>query len=276
MNHHDHNATETGDMEHPPMGVSMSSRGYTLSPVSAPADLHSEGQLEFMILDGSGEPVRRYTKAHEQDLHLIVVRSDGAHFRHVHPVLDASTGVWSLPWAWTAAGSYRLYADFTPAASEAAQIVLSRTVDVAGSYEPERRTTAQTGDAVGGFDVTIDGTLTVGHAQPLTVSVHRDGVPVSTVQPYLGAFGHLVALREGDLAYLHVHPSGTAPEPGDTGGPTITFGAQAPTEGRYYLYLDFQVDNAVHTAEFVLEAVREGSTAPESNAIRHEHPKPTR
>jgi hypothetical protein len=32
------------------------------------------------------------------------------------------------------------------------------------------------------------------------------GRPVGGLQPYLGAKGHLVALREGDLAFLHVHP----------------------------------------------------------------------
>ena len=40
----------------------------------------------------------------------------------------------------------------------------------------------------------------------LTLTVTKDGQPVTDLQPYLGAYGHLVALRAGDLAYLHVHP----------------------------------------------------------------------
>ena len=36
-------------------------------------------------------------------------------------------------------------------------------------------------------------------------AVTRDGRPVA-VEHYLGAKGHLVALRQGDLAFLHVHP----------------------------------------------------------------------
>lgn len=46
---------------------------------------------------------------------------------------------------------------------------------------------------------------------------------VTDLKPYVGAFGHLVALRAGDLAYLHVHPDGapgdgrTAPGPGGPG-----------------------------------------------------------
>ncbi|NKX51639.1 hypothetical protein HER39_13910, partial [Arthrobacter deserti] len=48
----------------------------------------------------------------------------------------------------------------------------------------------------------------------LTVIVTRGGQPVKTLEPYLGAYGHLVALRAGDLAYLHVHPEGAAPAAG--------------------------------------------------------------
>ena len=73
------------------------------------------------------------------------------------------------------------------------------------------------------------------------------------LQPFLGAAGHLVALRTGDLAYLHVHPmdDSAGRSPSD---PQVVFTAEAPTPGRYLLYLDFQVDGQVHTAEFVVDA----------------------
>ena len=56
----------------------------------------------------------------------------------------------------------------------------------------------------------------------------------------LGAGGHLVALREGDLAYLHVHPSGEG----------VAFEADLEPRSRYRLYLQFKHDGRVHTAEF--------------------------
>jgi hypothetical protein len=61
-------------------------------------------------------------------------------------------------------------------------------------------------------------------------------------------------LREGDLAYLHAHPQGAAPTAGSISGPQISFMAEPPTPGRYLLYLDFQVDGQVHTAQFVVDA----------------------
>lgn len=238
-------------------GVSLSAGGFTLTPVSAPAAAGEAGELSFRILDGAGSPVTAYTPQHEKELHLIVVRGDGAQFRHVHPVLDRATGTWSLPWTWDAAGSYRVFADF--AASGADPVALTRTVDVAGSFTPAApATTAQT--TVDGFDARISGDLVPGSRSELTVTISRGGAPVTTLQPYLGAFGHLVALREGDLAYLHVHPEGEslrqAQGPGgeELSGPEVRFAAHVPTAGRYLLYFDFQVDGSVHTAAFVLDA----------------------
>src|SRR5699024_11976515 len=91
-----------------------------------------------------------------------------------------------------------------------------------------------------------------------------NGAPVSELEPYLGAFGHLVALRDGDLAYLHVHPHGEVPAAGETSGPDIVFEATAPTSGRDLLYLDFQVAGQVHTAPLVLAASPDRGTVGEA------------
>src|SRR5699024_680787 len=86
-----------------------------------------------------------------------------------------------------------------------------------------------------------------------------NGEPVTELEPYLGAFGHLVALRQGDLAYLHVHPHGEAPQAGETSGPQVPFEATAPTPGRYLLFFDCQVDGQVYTAPLVSETTSAGS-----------------
>ena len=101
--------------------------------------------------------------------------------------------------------------------------------------------------------MTLRGGLAAGRSSRLTFTVTRNGRPVTDLRPYLGAYGHLVALRQGDLAYLHVHPDG---EPGDgktKPGPAVTFHAEAPSAGTYRLYLDFQHGSRAHTAEFTVE-----------------------
>ena len=91
----------------------------------------------------------------------------------------------------------------------------------------------------------------VGRETGLTFTVSRGGAPVTGLQPYLGAFGHLVSLRAGDLAYLHTHPE-TEAHDGATGGPDVRFATTFPTAGAYRLFLDFQVDGVVRTAAFTV------------------------
>ncbi|MGC0362762.1 hypothetical protein ABH922_000746 [Rhodococcus sp. 27YEA15] len=238
-----------------PAGLEISARGYTLDEIRAPGRAAEPGTLSFRILDADNAPVRHFDTLHEKKLHLIVVRSDTSQFRHVHPAL-ADDGTWSIDWAWPTAGTYRVFADFAP--TDGNQLTLGRNVDVAGELEPAPLPLQSTASTVDGYTVTLHGDLSVAGG-PLTLSVARDGAPVTDLDPYLGAYGHLVALRTGDLAYLHVHPEG---EPGDgvtAAGPDISFHAQAPSEGTYRLFLDFQHRGVVHTAEFTVPAT---TTAP--------------
>lgn len=250
-----------------PRGVTLAAGGYQLGPVSAPAAVGSAGTLSFTISDAGGKPLQDYAASHTKDLHLIMVRTDGSEFRHVHPE-RAADGSWSIPWTWKAAGTYRVFADFVPGGSTD-QLTLTRTIDVAGpvtaAAAPAETRTAH----VDGFDVTIAGDLRAGASSELTLSVAKNGVPVTTLQPYLGAFGHLVALRDGDLAYLHVHPEGADPQPGQLSGATVEFAAEAPSSGRYLLYFDFQVDGAVHTAAFVLPASGAPGESPGGDSHGH-------
>lgn len=261
--HADHEAAATG--HDGVRGVALAEAGYVFGPVRAPATTGEAGTLAFEVRGPDGEPVTDFTGSHGKDLHLVVVRTDGSAFRHVHPTMDAD-GTWSLPWRWDAAGTYRVYADFVPGTD--GPLTLTRTVEVAGEVRPVPAVpTAAT--SVDGYDVRLSGDLVAGTASELELTVSRGGEPVEELQPYLGAFGHLVALREGDLAYLHVHPEGAEPAAGDLSGPTIRFVAQAPTAGRYLLYLDFRVGGTVRTAPLVVDAAGPGADPPSGEPGPH-------
>ncbi len=233
-------------------GVTSAQGGYRLSRVAVPGAVDRTGTLSFRILAADGEAVTRFATSHEKQLHLIVVRTDGTQFRHVHPTMDTD-GTWSLPWEWAAAGTYRVYTDFVPETDGAAEpITLTRTVDVGGQFTPAAPA-ATTTATVAGYTVDLTGEVTAGASSELTFSLSKDGEPATNLEPYLGAFGHLVALRDGDLAFLHVHPEGDEPAAGELSGQDIEFAAKAPTPGRYLLYLDFKIDGQVHTARFVVD-----------------------
>ena len=240
--HTDHEA-DAGSSVEEPGGLAVSSEGYTLRVVSRPL-AGIDRPLRFVVEGPDGEAVTTYDEVHEKRLHLIKIRRDGADYQHVHPTL-APDGTWTARLT-LAPGSNRLIADFTP--TDGPELVLGTDVEVDGAYAPiDTVPITRTGRA-DGYRVELDGDLAAGESTLLTATVTRRGEPVTDLQPYLGAHGHLVALREGDLAYLHVHPE----ESGS--GPDIGFVTEVPSAGRYRLFLDFRHRGTVRTVGFTLSA----------------------
>ncbi|MEU4676464.1 hypothetical protein [Micromonospora sp. NPDC023737] len=227
-------------------GLAVSAGGYTFAPLVTGFTPGREAQFRFQIRDAQRKPVTRFAIVHDKPMHLIVVRRDLSGFQHLHPTM-AADGTWSVPLTLPQPGTWRAYADFTAVADNGAQTAVTLGVDlaVAGGYEPRPLPAAATSTTVGGFTIDYQGTPQVGATVPLTFRVAADGT-TATLERYLGAYGHLVALREGDLGYLHVHP-----EPQLVDG-TVRFWLTTPGPGRYRLYLDFQVAGVVRTAEFTV------------------------
>lgn len=250
-----------------PGGLQVTQDGYTLDLAANRFAADKNVPLRFRILDPSGASVTRYVENHDKLLHLIVVRNDLADFQHVHPELDA-TGTWRVPVNLSRAGDYRVFADFTADGGPA--LTLGANLHVAGQYDPQPLPAVSASAVVDGYVVTLHGAPKVDESSMLTMTVSRDGSPVTDLQPYLGAYGHLVALRASDLAYLHVHPMG---EPGDgvtPAGPDIGFHTAFPSKGDYRLFLDFQHQGVVRTAEFTV-SVDDGETAPATQPGQTEH-----
>ncbi|MBC7299744.1 MULTISPECIES: hypothetical protein [Nocardia] len=241
-----------------PGGLMVTDQGYTLELDKPNTTTAAQTPISFRILDATGAPVTKYQTSHDKDLHLIVVRRDMAGFQHVHPVLDPA-GTWSVPLNLSRAGDYRVFADFTPAGGS--NLTLGADLRVAGNYDVQALPAPAATARVGEYEITLTGTITPGAASPVTLSVSRNGAPVTDLQPYLGAYGHLVALRAADLAYLHVHPEG-APGDGVTpAGPGVDFVVNAPSTGDYRLFLDFQHQGVVRTAEFTLSVTTSNEAA---------------
>ncbi|MEU9579088.1 hypothetical protein [Streptomyces chilikensis] len=243
----------------PPGGLEVSKDGYTLDLETPRIEAGEKTSLRFAVMrDGTGRKVTAYEREHGKDLHLILASRDLAVYRHLHPT-RAADGTWSTPVDLPKAGSYRVFADFKPKGGEA--LTLGADLAASGPYEPGELPEHSTTAKVDGYKVKLGGTLTQGEHSEITLTVTKNGKPVRDLQPYLGAYGHLVALRSGDLAYLHVHPNG---EPGDgktEPGPEVSFTATAPSAGAYRLFLDFKHEGKVRTAAFTVHA---GGAADES------------
>ncbi|SDY90385.1 hypothetical protein SAMN05444365_10477 [Micromonospora pattaloongensis] len=232
-----------------PAGLAVAERGYALTPAATTVPAGDRVPFTFTITAPDGAPVRDFTVSHEKELHLIVVRRDLTGFQHVHPARDAA-GTWSVPLDLSAAGTYRVFADFTPAALGDG-LTLGTDIAVAGGFTPAPLPAPAATAIVQGYEVRMEGTPQAGRESELTFTVRRDGREVTDLQPYLGAYGHLVSLRDGDLAYLHTHP-GQEAHAGEPGGPQVRFTTTFPTGGAYRLFLDFRHGGVVRTAEFTV------------------------
>ncbi|MFI9008059.1 hypothetical protein ACIGNX_12580 [Actinosynnema sp. NPDC053489] len=241
----DHGGTVAETAQDQPAGLASSRGGYTLTPTDPTP---TAGTFSFRVVGPDGAAVTAFDVEHDQRMHLIAIRRDTSGYRHVHPAM-APDGTWTVPLALTDGGTYRVFADFTPTGGEA--LTLGVDVNVPGAFEPRSYTPSRVA-RVDGYEVRLDGDLVPGRASPVRLTVSRGGTPVTDLEPYLAAYGHLVALREGDLAYLHVHPEGAPGDGRTSAGPEIGFVAEVPSAGRYRLFLDFRHDGVVRTAEFTV------------------------
>ena len=256
---------EEGHSEEPAAtasGLAVSQDGYSLDVERTHLTAGAATPFRFRVMDEGGRVVRDgFELEHDRRLHLIVVRRDTATFQHLHPRKDGE-GTWSLDLRLPDAGVYRLYADFK---IDGKQRTLATDLFVAGRFRPERLPAPEPIDRTGELDVELAAPgLRAGREVELTFAVTRDGRPFEQLQPYLGAKGHLVALREGDLAYLHVHPTegGEAHEHADgstsseTHANEVKFAATFPTAGSYRLFLQFTTGGEVRTVAYTVEVPR--------------------
>ncbi|XVS61951.1 hypothetical protein ACQPYE_27230 [Actinosynnema sp. CA-299493] len=260
----DHGDAVAGAEQDQPAGLASSRGGYTLTPVDTTLTAGTTDTFSFRITGPDGAAVTAFDVEHDKRMHLIAVRRDTSGFRHVHPEM-AADGTWTVQLPVSGAGSYRVFADFKPTGGEA--VTLGVDVTAAGQFEPQQYTPSRVAQ-VDGYEVRLDGELKPGEASPVRLTVSRGGTPVTDLEPYLGAYGHLVALRQGDLAYLHVHPEGTPGDGKTAAGPEVAFVSEVPSAGGYRLFLDFQHGGVVRTAEFTVttEGIQGQQPAPTPTA----------
>lgn len=236
-------ATDEMSMAADPIrGLSVSENGFTLDLARRAAQRDKTFELSFRILGKDGRPVRRFDLEYTKRMHLIVVRRDLSGFQHLHPRLS-SDGTWTTPLTLPESGTYRVFADFSV---DGSPTTLADDLQVDGAVRSRELPPPSKSAETDGFRVRLtDGTVRADEESALTFDVTRDRRPVP-LQDYLGAKGHLVALRQGDLAFLHVHPDANS----------LLFEATFPTADLYRLFLQFRVAGEVHTVAFTLEVIR--------------------
>jgi len=200
----------------------------------------------------TNQPVRGFTTVHERLLHLFIIDRKLEFFRHVHPrPIDDGTFelIENVP-----PGEFMVIADFLPQSGRAQ--MLQRAIVTPGYHAnlfappPDLTPDAGTEKVDQGVRIRLDASNLKASREAVlkfTLTDAETGAPLSDLEPYLGAPGHVLIVNADLTEADHVHPEEAA-----TRGPTITFQPTMPAAGAYKLWLQFQRHGVVATVPFVL------------------------
>ncbi len=206
----------------------------------------------------AGEPVRfrfaapgrHFEYVHERPIHLLIASEDLAEFDHIHPELTANDH-YEVAHTFARGGRYRLWADFSLPGG--APRVESFDVDVAGP-----RTAAPVASAAWAVKLAPEQALRAGVDIPIHLKLpagHAD------LQPYLGAWAHVIVISKDRRSFAHAHPleaavTMSAVHTHVAAGPPpdeVTIVTSFPRAGEYRLWAQFQRAGKVITVPFVLQ-----------------------
>ena len=212
----------------------------TLQPDREPA---RDQRINFVLklATASGKPVgpADLLVAHTRKLHLLVVDPTLNDYQHIHPEPGRRDGEWVFAMTPQRAGTYRVFADFTPAATQRG-LYASADFTVPGpvaTVTREPNTTAQVAGFT--FDLVLPEALVAGKAADLKFRIESQGREKQPVplQPVMGAFAHLVAFNESRSGFAHLHPKEVdLSKPPDALHPELTFKVTIPSPGRYAIW----------------------------------------
>lgn len=235
-------------------GLSDVESGYRFDPVTMPATRGADVPVAFRILDSTGKPVTRFLDNQTKQMHFFSVREDMFVFEHLHPVLDGDT--WRTTLSLPDGGIYRMFAEFVPldTADPRHPVVLGMPFSVPGDTTvvpvpaPEAGVTTTGGYSVVRVDQDQPGAMSP-HVLRLSIRA-PDGTPVRSLEPHLGANGHMTGFHTMLLSATHLHPVELAGIPLNDG--ELSFQAVFADRGEYRLFLEFRHGGELRRAAFTV------------------------
>jgi hypothetical protein len=208
--------------------------------------------------DRRGERIRAFESVHERPIHLLVASADLAEFDHIHPQLAADDS-YQVEYTFAHGGRYRMWADYSLPGE--APHVDTFDVTVEGRPRPVEKLTPSTCTRKAGtLEVTLEARQPLRAGEDIPITLKLSG-GTARLEPYLGAWAHVVVVSEDLRSFTHAHPVDGAPVMNAThthvmpGPPpdAVRIVTSFPRAGRYKLWAQFQQSGGVLTLPFVLE-----------------------
>lgn len=229
-----------------------------------PANAGQPVEVTLTLQTHAGKPIAPadLLNVHTELLHLMIIDPQLMDYHHVHPVPQREPGKWAFRFTPRHGGEYRLFADFTPAATGLG-LYANAILEVAGSG-PTKEAIAQAhqpawNTGMDDFQFTLqpeDATVRAGREAVMRLSITKDDGGRVPLQPVMGAYAHVVAFDEARSGFAHLHPEEIdLTVPPDPVNPTLTFRVTIPTPGRYVAWSQVNMGGADLFAPFWFEVV---------------------
>lgn len=212
--------------------------------------------LRFTIRDTKTKAVvKDFDIAHTKVFHLLMASRDLSWFAHEHPEAQPD-GTFTISQVFPSGGEYRVYADVAPRG--AGSQILGTSLKVSGAApKPVALVPSATKNTVDGITASFSAAnpIPVGRSTSLAflLTDARSGQPITDLEPYLGAFGHLMIIHQDGQTVVHSHPAEDEAGLAQSRKGNVLFNARFPKPGIYKAWGQFQRGGKVITIPFVLK-----------------------
>jgi hypothetical protein len=200
--------------------------------------------ISLLVIDPkTGRSVNRFELLHEKLMHVFLVSGDLEYFAHLHPTVEAN-GLFRLPVWLPKSGMYRLLADYYPTGSVPQLTVKTILVD-GHSRTGQLRTSLAPSKASN-----LTASLRLDPEQPLAgleTKLFFELNPANGLEPYLGAWGHMLIASADLIDLMHLHPFLL------DASNIIQFNVIFPRPGLYRIWTQFQRLGTVNTVQFTVD-----------------------
>ncbi len=225
-----------------------------------PPAVGREVRASVTLQTSSGKPVAAEDLliSHTRRLHLLIVDPVLGDYQHVHPEPGRKPGEWTFAFMPRAAGLYRVFGDFTPAAT-ARGLYAAVDLEVAGGAGAAARPgrgAAVTREGVRFGLAAAQTPVRAGQPIDLRFTLARDDGAAVPLAPVMGAFAHLVAFDEARSGFAHLHPAEVdLAKPPDAARPVLNFKLTIPRAGHYVVWAQVNLGGRETFVPFGIDVV---------------------
>ena len=235
----------------------------TLKTAAAPT-AGREVQVTLRMTTANNKPIapEDLVVMHTRKLHLLIADSSLTDYQHLHPEPTRVPGEWSFTFTPSLGGIYRIFADFTPAATNRSLYANVDLVVAGEQLSTPELAAAMTPSWIGQRDAyrlelaPATRQIRAGQATDLKFSVTNTGGGAVGLEPVMDAYAHLVAFDTARSGFAHLHPMdadpGVAP---DSIKPTLSFKITIPAAGRYVIWAQLKINGREKFVPFWFDVV---------------------